>query len=321
VETSEVLELARMHWRGWVGLGSMRYSSQCRQVLLTGSPPDSIQPSHHVGPHRIDLGPSPAIDSIAQHSMSKTPCNNKHKQPLHPRRGPDGRWLTPPPNPEPPDNQGAESAHLVMIPNEMPVTAGGLVIREPSPHLSPLGPPVSPQVGVVTIRPVTNNGEQVTQQPPSLLVVAAIAQLSPKRLQDAQRQAQVTVETVTDSKVGLSWWAPMPIHHACACMERASPELEQWDSVLRNPIAWSMAQDAFQGKTQSHSVSSITLSVNKSRSSRNTQMIKQVMCEHAKRAKAHAQSAYEQNHTALDLISKSMDNIRNAFIKAKHTHN
>jgi hypothetical protein len=24
---SEMSELARMHWRGWVGLGSMRYSS------------------------------------------------------------------------------------------------------------------------------------------------------------------------------------------------------------------------------------------------------------------------------------------------------
>jgi hypothetical protein len=27
VEASEVSELARVHWRGWVGLGSMRYSS------------------------------------------------------------------------------------------------------------------------------------------------------------------------------------------------------------------------------------------------------------------------------------------------------
>jgi beta-glucanase (GH16 family) len=159
------------------------------------------------------------------------------------------------------------------------VTAGGLVIREPSPCLSPLGPPVSPQAGAVAIRPVTDNGEQATQQPPFLPVVAAITWLSPKWPQDAQRQAQVTVETVTDEEVGLSQQAPTPIHHTYACMERASPESEQRDSILGNPIAWSMAQDAFQGNIQSHFVSSITLSINKLRSSHNTQTIKWVMCE------------------------------------------
>jgi hypothetical protein len=250
--------------------------------------------------------------------MSKTPRNNKHKQPLRPRRGPDGRWLAPPPDPEPPDDQGAESAHLVTIPDEMPVTAGGLVIREPSPRLSPPGPPVSPQAGAVAVRPATDNGEQATQQPPSLPVVAAIARLSPKRLQDARRRAQVTVETVTDPEVGPSRRAPTPIHRAYARMERASPESEQRDSVLGNPVARSTAQDAFQGNIQSHFVSSITPSINKSRSSRNTQTIKRVMREHAERAEARAQSAYEQNRAALHLISKSMNNVRNAFTEAKH---
>jgi hypothetical protein len=250
--------------------------------------------------------------------MPKNSRTKKGKQPLHPRRGPDGRWLAPPPDPEPPDDQGAESAHLVTIPDETPVTTGGLVIREPSPRLSPPGPPVSPQAGEVAVRRATDNGEQATQQPPFLPVVAAIARLSPERPQDARRQAQVTVETVTNEEVGPSRRAPTPIHRAYARMERASPESEQRDSVLGNPVARSTAQDAFQGNTRSPSVSSITPSVNKSRSSRNTQTIKRVMREHAERAEARAQSAYEQNRAALDLISKSMDNVRNAFIEAKH---
>ena len=64
--------------------------------------------------------------------MPKYPKNKKGKQPLRPQRGPDGRWKSLRPEPDPPDDQRAE-AHLVTTIDEDPVTAGGLVIREPSP--------------------------------------------------------------------------------------------------------------------------------------------------------------------------------------------
>ena len=41
------------------------------------------------------------------------------------------------------------------------------------------------------------------------------------------------------------------------------------------------------------------------------------MREHAERAEARAQSAYEQNRAALELISKSMENVKDAFTEAK----
>ena len=47
-----------------------------------------------------------------------------------------------------------------------------------------------------------------------------------------------------------------------------------------------------------------------SKFSHNTQSIEWVLCEHAEQAEAHAQSVYGQSHLALDLISKSMDNVR-----------
>jgi len=40
------------------------------------------------------------------------------------------------------------------------------------------------------------------------------------------------------------------------------------------------------------------------------------MHEHAKRAEARAKTAYEQNRAALDLITKSMDNVKDAFTEA-----
>jgi hypothetical protein len=186
------------------------------------------------------------------------------------------------PDPEPPDDQGAESSHLVAVPDETPVTAGGLVIREPSPCLSPPGPLVSPQAGVVAVRPAIDNGEGAMQQPPSLPAVAAIAQPSSKEPQVTQKRAQVMLEEVTDEEAGLPRRAPTSSH----CMnydpmEGASPESEQQDSVLGNPVAQSTARDAFHGDTQFHSVKSVRPSVSASRFSRNTESIQQVMCEHA----------------------------------------
>ena len=41
------------------------------------------------------------------------------------------------------------------------------------------------------------------------------------------------------------------------------------------------------------------------------------MREHAERAEARAESAYEQNRAALELISKSMENVKDAFTEAR----
>jgi len=53
--------------------------------------------------------------------MPKYPRNKKGKQPLRPR-GLGGRW-TSRPDPDPPDDQGAE-AHSVTESDDKPVTAG-----------------------------------------------------------------------------------------------------------------------------------------------------------------------------------------------------
>ena len=60
--------------------------------------------------------------------MPKYPKNKKGKQPLRTRRGPDGRWIPPLPDPEPPDDHDDQGASVRA--RETPVTAGGLAIRE-----------------------------------------------------------------------------------------------------------------------------------------------------------------------------------------------
>jgi len=67
--------------------------------------------------------------------MPKQTKSKKGKQRLRPRRGLDGRWIAPSPDPEPPDTVAAEGeTRLIAAADEIPVTAGGLVIREPSPR-------------------------------------------------------------------------------------------------------------------------------------------------------------------------------------------
>ena len=85
---------------------------------------------------------------------------------------------------------------------------------------------------------------------------------------------------------------------------------------LRNPVAQSTAHNAFYENTQFQSAISVPTSENASRFSHNPQSIRRVMREYAERAEARAQSTYEQNHAALDLISSSMGNVRN-FTEAK----
>ena len=42
------------------------------------------------------------------------------------------------------------------------------------------------------------------------------------------------------------------------------------------------------------------------------------MREHAEQVEARAKAAYEQNRAALELITQSMDNVRNSFVEAGH---
>src|SRR5258706_2860348 len=100
-------------------------------------------------------------------------------------------------------------------------------------------------------------------------------------------------------------------------MRGASPESEQQDSSLGIPAAQSTAQNVPREETQFHSVLSHPPSETPSSFARNSLSIERVLHEHTSRADAGAQSAYEQSRASLDLITKSMDNVRGAFTEAK----
>jgi len=105
--------------------------------------------------------------------MPKQTKSKKGKQLLRPRRGLDGRWITPSPDPEPPDTVAAKGETcLIAATDEIPVTTGGLVIREPSPSLCAPSPIASPQAGALAVRPATANSKEAAQQPGLLLVTA-----------------------------------------------------------------------------------------------------------------------------------------------------
>ena len=147
----------------------------------------------------------------------------------------------------------------------------------------------------------------------SLSVIADTAETLAKGF----KRQPVTIEEVTDEEGGPPRRIPSlssPVHRDS---NRASPESEQRDSVIGNAAAESTAQGALREETQFHSLRSDSSSVGTSRFSRNSQSIQRVLREHAERTEARAQSAYERNRTALDLISKSMDNVRGAFTEAR----
>ena len=169
-----------------------------------------------------------------------------------PMRGPHGQWLDPPPEPEPPDPPDASSEGRLagsVNRDRAPVTAGGLVIRRPSPlprtQVAPAAEPPIPR-----------------------------------------RRTQVTM--VTDGEADPPGSAPSSRHRMK--YGPTSPELGQQDSVLGNPAAQSMAQRTLQ---------------------------RRLLHEHAKRAEDRAQAAIEQSCAALELISRSLENVRAAFTEAK----
>ena len=140
--------------------------------------------------------------------MPKYPKNKKGKQPLRPRRGPDGRWIPPPPDPEPPDDQSADQSVRQTAPiDEGPVTARGLVIREPSPRRPTLVQTESPQSGEHSVRSVSGNGREMVLLRRSPSVIADTAETREKRL----KRQPVTMEEVTDEDGGRLGGSCLPV--------------------------------------------------------------------------------------------------------------
>ena len=239
--------------------------------------------------------------------------NKKGKKPLRPRRGPDGRWTAPSPDPDPPDDQGVVSAPLITMgdDDEIPVTAGGLVIREPAPRPRPTSPPPGP------VSPEPETGMDVVMRPRSPSASDAMARPLSKQPENVRRQTRVTIEDVTDEEAPASRRGSPPGNNAILEeIERPSPESEQQDSSW-NPAAQSTAQHAFHGDTQFETAISVSPPISPPKSARDSQSVRREMREHAEQAEARAQAAYEQNRAALELISKSMENVKSAFTEAR----
>ena len=206
-------------------------------------------------------------------------------------------------------------AHLVAILDETPVTAGGLVIREPSPR--PRTPEcsvsrtTSPQEGAIVLRPANGTSGLAEQRSQSHLSLTHSDWPTPPKHPKPTWHALVTMESVTDEDAR----QPRPP------LQEISPESEQLDSDFGNPAAQSTAQNVPLEETRFHSVLSHPASGNTSKFSQNPPSIEQVWREHMNRAEARAQSAYKQSRVALDLISKSMDNVQGAFTEAKRMRN
>ena len=109
--------------------------------------------------------------------MPKYPRNKKGKRPLRPRRGPDGRWIPPPPDPEPPDDQGVgQDAHVAASVSETPVMVGGLVIRDGSPHSCLLGPPVNTTTSEALVKSDGDDSREMVLPRCSPSVIADVAE-------------------------------------------------------------------------------------------------------------------------------------------------
>src|SRR5258708_10434608 len=251
--------------------------------------------------------------------MKRITRNKKGKQPIRPRRGPDGRWLVQSPEPEPPDDQEAAYAALSADRgDEAPITAGGLVIREPSPRAQSPTPLERTQPTPAPAAPVAHGEPEVTTQQQLVPIVVAPTASSPSRERPVpQRRTLIAVESITDEDA-----KPRSVDRLNGNQRPTPSEGLNMDPVhmspsIGEPMAHSTANGAVDENTGHHSVSANTASIHASRFSRNSESLRRVLQEHAERAEARAQSAYEQNRAALDLISKSMDNVRGAFTEAK----
>ena len=251
--------------------------------------------------------------------MPKQPNNKKGKKPIRPQRGPNGRWLPASPDPadaEPPDDQELALAILAAVEDEVPVTAGGLVIQELSPRPRT---PVSPQPDVSPVRLAIDNGD--VRSPSGLGATARSS--SPQPAPASRRRVFVTIESVTDKDTPHWKRTPLSGHresHALA--RRPSPESEQQDShTAWNPAAHSTLHHTPQGAARAAPAempSPPVPPVSTTRRSHHSESLREEVRRLAEQADARAKAAYEQNRTALELISDSMDNVRNAYTDARH---
>ena len=248
--------------------------------------------------------------------MQNYPPREKHRQPLQPRRGSERRWAASSPEPEPPDDQGAAPAPLVIrsLKPEIPVLAGGLVLRGTSPRPR-ARPAVNPRPAAGPVRPAAG---YVEEKPRSLLDLGSTARSSSKRpVSVARGPALVTAELFTYGGVP-PCAGPSSSGHRKSCASIRSLDSEQCDSSAAwNPVAHSMARNATHSNPDFGPVKSATLPVSTARRSRHRESVRREIREHAERAEARANAAYEQNRAALELISKFMDNVRDAFTKAR----
>ena len=90
--------------------------------------------------------------------------------------------------------------------------------------------------------------------------------------------------------------------------------------AARNPAAHSAPRNAAHSTPKSGPVKSATPPVSTTGRSHHRESVRCEMHEHAEQAEARAKAAYEQNRAALELISKAMDNVRDAFTKARRAH-
>ena len=130
------------------------------------------------------------------------------------------------------------------------------------------------------------------------------------------RPVLVTVESVTNEDALLhNGGAPsLSSHILCTNSPPVSFESEQWDSVHGDPAAQPPSRDSGRGATHCGTVRSATPPVSTSRTSHSLQW---EVCDRTERAEARANTAYEQNCTALELISKSMESVKDVFAEAK----
>ena len=239
--------------------------------------------------------------------------NKKGKKPMRPQRGPHGQWIPASPDPDPPDDQELALAILAAAQDEIPVTAGGLVIREPEPRPRA---PVSPQPVASPTRLVIDNGEDTAPDPRSPSGLGATARSSsPKPAPASGRKPFVTIESVTDEDAP-HWTAPSSGHRE----SRPSPESEQQDSsqTAWDPAAQSTPYRAPPRHTRPVPMKTPTPPVSTTRRSPHAESLRQEMRERAERAEARANAAYEQNRAALELISESMNNVKSAYTEARH---
>ena len=184
------------------------------------------------------------------------------------------------------------TAHVQLVhacprPMQLPVQGPYGQWLDPPPEPAPPDPPdVGSEgrlAGSVDRAPVTTGGLVIRGPSPRPRPQVTSA----GELPITRKRTQVTM--VTDGEAGPHGSAPSSRHRMK--YGPMSPELGQQDFALGNPAAQSTVQRTLQ---------------------------RRLLLEHVNRAEDRAQAAYEQSCAALELISRSMEDVRAAFTEAKH---